>query len=139
MWLMPDGGSVTVTGLDEMRRAIDAFPKAVEQAFQDTARTTANTIAQRARLLVPVGTGRTQRSIRVVEDLAHHAYHVEVGPHAGMPGTPDWPAHLPIWLEYGTRHMAARPFMRPALDAERERYRQRLEWISAQIAEQVFR
>lgn len=130
---------VTTTGLTEMRRAIDAFPKAVEQVFRDTARDTAHAIAQRARQRVPVRSGRTQRSIRVVEDLPHHAYHVEVGAHEGMPADKDWPANLPIWIEYGTRFIVARPFMRPAIDAEREPYRQRLERISAQVAAQVFR
>lgn len=130
---------VTTTGLAEMRRAIDAFPKAVEQVFQATARITANTIAQRARQLVPVATGRTQRSIRVREDLVHRAYHVEVGAHEGMPADQDWPPMLPVWIEYGTRFIPARPFMRPAIDAEQEPYRQRVERVSAQIAEQVFR
>lgn len=135
---MPDNGSVTTTGLDELRRAIDAFPKTVEQVFQDTARVTANAIAQRARQRVPVRTGRTQRSIRVVEDLAHHAYHVEVGAHAGMPADREWPPNLPIWIEYGTRFIPARPFMRPAIDAEREPYRQRLDRVSAKLLQQVF-
>jgi HK97 gp10 family phage protein len=130
---------VITTGFEEMRRAIEAFPKAVEQVFQDTARDTANKIAQRARERVPVATGRTQRSIRVVEDLPHHAYHVEVGAHEGMQADRDWPPNLPIWIEYGTRFIAARPFMRPALDAEREPYRQRLERVSAQVMQQVFR
>jgi HK97 gp10 family phage protein len=130
---------VITTGLEEMRRAIEAFPKAVEQVFQDTARDTANKIAQRARQRVPVATGRTQRSIRVVEDLPHHAYHVEVGAQPDMPADRDWPQNLPIWIEYGTRFIPARPFMRPAIDAEREPYRQRLERISAHVAEEVFR
>ncbi len=39
------------------------------------------------------------------------------------PGHPDRPANLPVWLEFGTRYMTAKPHMRPAADAESERYK----------------
>ena len=33
-----------------------------------------------------------------------------------------WPRNLPIWLEYGTRRMGARPHLLPALAAGKERF-----------------
>ena len=139
---------VITTGLTELRRAIEQLPAEVEAALEQVARETAARIADRARALVPVQPtptprrprpGQTRESIRVVADPARHQYRIDVGPHEGLPATEDWPALLPTWLEFGTRYMTARPFMRPALDAEDEPYRRALERASAAMAEQVFR
>lgn len=130
---------VTTTGLTEMRRAVDELPQAIQQALQQVAADTAARIARRARQLVPVQSGRTRDSIRVVADLPHHQYRVDVGPHEGLPATADWPANLPLWLEYGTRYRSAQPFMRPALDAEDARYRHDCEAASAAAAARVLR
>jgi HK97 gp10 family phage protein len=130
---------VTTTGLTELRRAVEQLPQAIQQALQTVAHDTAERIATRARELVHVRSGRTRDSIRVVEDAAQHQYRVDVGPHQGMPADKDWPANVPLWLEYGTRFRDAHPFMRPALDAEDARYRRDCEAASADIAEKVLR
>jgi HK97 gp10 family phage protein len=134
---MSDG--VTTTGLEELRRAVEELPEAIQNALKDVARETAERIATRARQLVHVRSGRTRDSIRVVEDAARHQYRVDVGPHEGMPADKDWPANVPLWLEYGTRFRSAHPFMRPALDAEDARYRHDCDVASAAIAEKVLR
>jgi HK97 gp10 family phage protein len=59
-------------------------------------------------------TGRLAASLGVVADPA--AAHVTVA--ASTP--------YAIFLEYGTRHMAARPFLRPAVEAHGEAARSRL-------------
>jgi len=38
-----------------------------------------------------------------------------------------WPKQLPVWLEYGTRRMAARPHLIPAFNAARERFSRAVE------------
>jgi len=130
---------VTTTGLSEFRHAVDVFPAAVQRALQEVAAQTATRIAQRARQLVPVQSGYTRDQIVVVDDRAHHAYHVEVGPTTSHPGTREHPLMLPAWIEFGTRYIPARPFMRPAIDAERDRYRHDLETAAARAAQQAFR
>jgi HK97 gp10 family phage protein len=135
---MPDTGSVTMTGFNEFALAMVQFPPELEKALQEVARDTAERIATRARRLVPVRSGRTKNSIRVVADLKHHRYYVEVGPHEGMPADKDWPANLSIWIEFGTRYKSARPFMRPAVDAERDPYGLSLEAAAIRILKRMF-
>ena len=55
-------------------------------------------------------TGRLAGSIRAVESGTPTAY-------------VDALADYAVWLEFGTRNMAARPFMTPAVEAEREKFR----------------
>ena len=55
-------------------------------------------------------TGRLAGSIRTVETGTPTAY---------VDALADYAAHL----EFGTRNMAARPFMTPAVEAERDKYR----------------
>lgn len=55
-------------------------------------------------------TGRLAGSIRAVESGTPTAY---------VEALADYAAHL----EFGTRNMAARPFMTPAVEAEREKFR----------------
>jgi HK97 gp10 family phage protein len=130
---------VTTTGLSELRAAVDRLPAVVEPALQGVAQRTAERVADRARQHVPRRTGYTYAQIVVVHDPARHESRVEVGPTASHPATREHPLMLPAWLEFGTRYQPARPFMRPALDAEDARYRQELETVSAAVATQVFR
>jgi HK97 gp10 family phage protein len=65
-----------------------------------------------AKRLVAVKTGATRDSIEA-EPNPDNSESVIIGPH-----TP-WAK----WLEFGTRYMPARPFMRPALDTNVNRIR----------------
>lgn len=51
---------------------------------------------------------------------------VTQGPWARNPRV-KWPKNLPLWLEYGTRRMAARPHLIPAFNAARERFSRAVE------------
>src|SRR5690625_801952 len=57
---------------------------------------------------------------------------------AVMSGTPtasvDALADYAVHLEFGTRNMAARPFMTPAVEAEREKYRKGINELTAKAA-----
>ncbi len=112
--------SVEVKGLAELNRAIDRLPFVVSEALKRSARESAERIARNAASILRSkthGTGATAEAIRVLDESSRKQYVVN------SPGHPDRPAMLPMWLEYGTRFMAARPYMRPAGDMESERYR----------------
>jgi len=57
---------------------------------------------------------------------------------AVMSGTPtayvDALADYAVHLEFGTRNMAARPFMTPAVEAERDKYRRGINELTAKAA-----
>lgn len=127
-------GTVTTTGLRELTVAVEKLPVTVEQASLRVARETSYRVAARARGRVPRGPDPRQRgglhtvdSIVVLVDAEKKEVRVEVG-------TGVEPPMLPIWIEFGTRFQVARPFMRPALDAEDAQYRQDLERETAQAA-----
>jgi hypothetical protein len=128
---------VTSTGLEEMRRAVREFPAEEQQALKDVARQTALREQTHARHLL-----RSQQKteahaladlIRVIDDSAHHQFKV----FSEAPA--DQPDNVTIWNEHGTHFMSARPYMRPANDAERDRYRREMVAVSASVAEQTFR
>lgn len=105
--------------LDELADHIDHLPATVEVVLQATAYRHALAIAARAAAILRSkthGTGKTARAIRVLEQLDRKQYLVN------SPGDPSDPANLPMWLEYGTRYMLARAYMRPAADAAHAAY-----------------
>lgn len=136
-------GSVTSTGIPEMRKAIEAFPAAEQAALKEVARQTALREQATAVRLVPVDTGITRDSIKVIDDSAHRQFLVEVGPtpHEGRRG--HWATFvrdfLAVLIEHGTRFQQARPFMRPANDQEQDRYRRDMETASAAAAVKTFK
>ncbi len=145
-------GSVTSTGIAELRQAIEQLPDAVTAALKEVARQTAVRELATAQRLVPVKTGYTRDHIHIVEDVAHKQYLVVAGTDApevrfswhiskrtGRGHTQKVTLNmLPVWLEKGTRFMRARPFMRPASDAEQDRYRAEMDAASVATAVKVF-
>lgn len=114
-------GTITAIGLTELRQAIDDFPNDVTAALRAVAWRTSRRVKDRAREILNGRTGgKADRiaTISIVEDVGEHVFRVIAE------GPADKPANLALWFERGTRYMEARPFMRPAGDAEDERYRQ---------------
>lgn len=86
--------------------ALDRLDERIGVRLKDVARDTAERIQRdaRARLARQThGTGQTADAI-TVEDI-RGGYRVFVGPQGNRP------ANLPIWLEFGTKRMTARPFL----------------------------
>lgn len=117
-------GGATVTGLAELRRAVQRLPDVVQTALRKVARDTALRVRSNAAAKVPVDSGITHDSIAVIPNPEEQFYRVETGPappHRREGRTAFLP-NLPLWIEYGTRFKQARPFMRPAFDQENDRY-----------------
>ena len=110
---MPDG-SVTVTGLDEYRRAVQTLPEDVRRALHAVAVTTAKRVqaAGKATLASRLKTSRHALldAITVADDAEHNQVQVRSAPPPGQDRM------LPMFVEYGTVKMPARPYMRPAAD-----------------------
>lgn len=111
---------VTANGLREAIAAVQQLPEAVTNRFKAVAEATANRIAENARrnLLSKTRAVKTAASIVVQDQTAKKQFNVHV------PGDPSDDPKLAFWLETGTRNMPAKPYLRPAGDAESQRYRQ---------------
>lgn len=129
-------GSVTTTGLDELRKAVDDLPRTVTLALRAVAWQNSRRIKQRAAEILNSktnGTGKTAASIEILEEPENKQF--VVWPR----GNPDRPANLPLWLERGTRFMSARAFMRPAADEEDAMYKRNMERAAIEVAEKVLK
>jgi len=101
---------LTVRGVEAAIAAVKAkAQKYVERASQTVAESALN-VAREAKNLAPVRTGYLRNSIQVEFPEKLKAY---VKAYASY-------AHF---VEYGTRKMSARPFMRPAVEMVRSRLR----------------
>ena len=146
--------SFTTVGLEAFRRAVDQFPAAHTAKLRALAEETALRVRDDAKAILRSkthGTGKTADAIVVEEDAANQAFLVK------SPGVPHQRLslhrmkrsgrmhtqkvtqnNLPIWLEYGTVDMTARPYMRPAADRAQARYRRDMEAASAEAAAETF-
>jgi HK97 gp10 family phage protein len=117
---MPDAGSVTVTGLEAVRQAVQTLPEDVRQALHRVAVATATRVqaAAKATLASQLKTSRHALidAITVADDAEHHQVQVRSAPPPGQDRM------LPMFVEYGTVKMSARPYMRPAADGVAAQY-----------------
>lgn len=103
--LMP----VEVTGLDALTRGLAAFPDVVARGQRAAAEATAAALAGDLRAELHARGWTLANEIDVIVAPSAQLIRIEVNPR------PPRPANLPLWLEFGTRHMPARPFMLPAV------------------------
>lgn len=143
--------SVTTTGLTDMRAGIAQLPTRVTAALRAVAWRTSRRVYEGARSRVAVDTGYTRDNISVTEDAANQQFIVSAGTdrprvrfslhrmtRSGRIHTQKVTLNmLPIWLEYGTRKMTARPFMRPAAEAESETYKREMEHAAIEAAREA--
>lgn len=97
------GGTVTLRVVYNHLPQAESF---VRQALADTVAETAYAVEGTAKQLAPVRTGTLRRSIHTV--FSRGGLRAIVGPSVAYS----------IFVEFGTRFMAARPFMRPAAARE---------------------
>lgn len=100
-------------------RDVDRFCADLERDLRSQAYVTAERIKRTAQAILRSkthGTGKTAAAIVVIEEKEHQQFVVE------SDGDESDPANLPIWLEFGTVNMQARPYMRPARDQHEAAY-----------------
>jgi hypothetical protein len=106
--------------LTALRKQIDTFPSDVIEALRAVAWRTSRRVKDRALEILNAKTGgKADRivTITIVEDAEQKVFRVIAE------GPSNKPANLALWFEKGTRYMVAKPFLRPAADAEEERHR----------------
>lgn len=132
----------TITGLAEFNAAVTRLPDTVTLALKRVAEGVANRVmgGARTRLLHPSpgykhpggpGQGALAAEIEIVADVDHKQYIVE----SHAPGR--YPANLPLWVEFGTEHMPARPYMAPSLKAESAQYVRDVEAAAVGVVRQA--
>jgi HK97 gp10 family phage protein len=104
------GGPETARALRELGRAASA-----EKVLRLSLSAGASEVLAAAREHVPVATGALKRSLGIGYKPNPGTYQARVA--VGHRGPRARIAHL---LEFGTRKMSARPYMRPALDDAKE-------------------
>ena len=122
-------------------KQLEGFADIAERHLDAAAQVTATRVAETARLRVARATGDTMRSIRVERAYSGHGYVVLAGTGRADAGqvivTPSGghrvaPAHhrgrhVARYLERGTKHMDARPFMDPAARLEEGAHQRRVQ------------
>jgi HK97 gp10 family phage protein len=119
--------TMTLTGMEGLQRALKTAPDLVQLGASDAVQKTSFAVAQRARALVPVRTGDLKNHIGSASRKTSGRVGVE-----GGTGKTD-PATYWRYVEFGTRYMPARPFFRPAADAETNDYIERLRRVGRDL------
>lgn len=95
----------------------------IEKQAMDRLETAASLVAARARMLVPVKSGKLRETVRVVRLTGDPKLNVRVYAGNRIKGGAFY-AHM---VEYGTMKMPAKPFLRPALQEVKGRVKSILE------------
>lgn len=132
---MPSGW--TGTDLSHVLSRVGRLPEEVRASLRSVARRSAESIrndaARRLRAQQKTSAHQLADAIEVQEDAANLQFRVISFPPSGQS------ANTTIWNEHGTAKMEARPYMRPAADAERALYRRACEAAVVGLLEQALR
>lgn len=117
---------MAVEGVKELRAALKRFEADVAKEARRVTAKAIGRIQADAKRRCPVGTGdgpfkghvRDQIFTQLHVSEPYGAVFVERRGIGGKYGTDN----VAIWLEYGTKKMGARPFLRPAAEADRQNY-----------------
>lgn len=128
--------SFTQTGVDQLRAGIDQFPARVTARLRSVAQATAERVKVKAqaRLRAQQKTSATRLAdnITVEEDAANQRFLVVSRSPVGQP------TNVNLWNEHGTLKMRARPYMRPAAQAELARYQTDMQAAAEDVASETF-
>lgn len=128
---MARGFSFELTGIRNLQAALERASQSVRAKVAAINEETARAIQARARANAPRDRGDLVRSIEVRGAGLNWRVGVvdaRIPSRGGTNSAHLNPAVYGVWYEFGfvTRKIAAHPFMRPAVDAERQRYENRL-------------
>ncbi len=122
---------MALEGMESLRAAVTEAPKSLRKHVSGAIRESTYAIADRARSLVPRDSGDLYRAIEAQPPAATGSSLI------GRVGLADRSVFYWRFLEYGTRHMAARPFFRPAAEGESGKFVGRLHAIGPKLADDV--
>lgn len=113
--------SITLEGVDELKNAFDRFPDRARVLMTDLVAKT--TFAARQRMVAGAPRGETGRLKNAIAARTR-----------GMSGFVEVKdAHYWRFVEYGTRRMHARPFIRPARELEALAFAERIRQFGRQM------
>ena len=118
------GVTMKIEGMEALQRVLQTAPDLVRSKGVDAINVTSFAIAQRAKSLVRVDSGDLQRSIEAKRTVTSLSGGIGIN----TKSTYYW-----WFLEFGTVKMAARPFVRPAAEAEQDAYIQRWQAIGRNL------
>lgn len=118
---MPQKSTMTLQGFEPLQRALKQAPELVREQSADAVKKSTFSTAQRMRALAPRRTGRLKGAI--IPTSRGQFGKVLVGAEAFY-----WP-----FVEYGTERMQAKPFIRPAAEAEGPEYIERIRRIGVNL------
>lgn len=105
-----------IEGMEALQRVLVSAPDVVRSKGVDVINVTSFAMAQRAKSLVAVNTGTLKSSIEAKRTVTSLSGGIGINTRE----TFYW-----RFLEFGTVHMSARPFIRPAAEAEQNAYIER--------------
>lgn len=137
---------ITITGLKEIQERLERLsPDLAKKAMGKALAAGGRVLATEIQLKAPKRTGELALSVLAKGKTSEHGGYIRVGIRyrkkraatsrrpGKVPSTED-PGIYSRFLEYGTRNMAARPFVRPSYDAKKDEATQAFvdtlkEWI----------
>jgi HK97 gp10 family phage protein len=105
--------TMTLTGMEPLQRAIRDAPEAVRRLTSGVVARTTFSTAQRARAGAPRETGALRAAIEAKSRGLSGRVDIAAGEFYGRRPEIYW-----FFVEYGTETVPARPFLRPAAEAE---------------------
>ncbi len=116
--------TMTLEGMDALKRAVTEAPKELRRLSSAAVRESTFAVADRMRQLAPHREGTLLGAIEA---------RVAIG--TGLTGRVDIGADGWYWRfhEYGTKHMAARPFVRPATESESPVFQGRFDQVGRDL------
>lgn len=108
----------SASGIDALQGQLAALAASLSgEHLQACTEAAAQPILREAMARVPVDTGAMRGHLETQSQRSrgHASTTVQVAKSG-----PDGEEHAAVFLEYGTHHMPARPFMRPAFEAAKE-------------------
>ncbi len=119
--------NVTFGGAQKLDMKLKYIQRGLEEALETIASIGALPVLTEAQILAPVRTGNLRRSITWETTVRTPTRAVvSVGPHVDYA----------VYLEFGTRRMAPRPFLRPAFETKQQ---EALEGMKKAAADELIR
>lgn len=106
---------LTVHGLKELQRDLRTLPRKIQgRVVRNATRAGAVVARRKAKETAPVGTGQLKKDVVLRSRRTNNRHEVRVS--VGVKQT----SFYGMFQEFGTRFMAARPWLRPAFDSTKD-------------------